>query len=52
MSAHLLVALVAMPFQFGLAAVNSRTAWFTAGEIRFWGIVMFIVAELVYLGIS
>lgn len=52
MSAHLFVALAAAPFQFGLAALNSRKGWFTAGEIRFWGIVIFVAAELIYLGSS
>ena len=50
MSAHILVALAAAPFQFGLAALNTRKAWFTAGEIRFWGVVIFVAAELTYLG--
>lgn len=52
MSTHLLVALAAMPLQFGLAALNSRKRWFTAGEIRFWGVVTFVTAELIYLGVS
>jgi hypothetical protein len=46
------VAIAAMPFQFGLAAFNSRKNWFTAGEIRFWGIVIFLGVELLYLGLS
>ena len=50
MSAHLLVALAVAPLQFGLAAVNSRKDWFTPGEIRFWGVVIFVAAELIYLG--
>ena len=52
MITHLLIALAAAPFQFGLAAINSRKEWFTMGEVRFWGVVIFVAAELIYLGSS
>ena len=49
---YLLVALAVVPLQFALAAVNGRWRWFTPGEIRFWGVVLFLTAELIYLGVS
>lgn len=52
MTAYLLVAIAVAPVQFALAAVNWRYNWFTPGEIRFWGLVIFFTAELIYLGIS
>lgn len=47
---HLAVVAAVTPLQFALGALNTRTDWFTAGEIRFWGVVVFLIAELVYLG--
>jgi len=52
LSEYLLVALAVVPLQYGLAAVNCRKHWFTAGEIRFWGVAVFLAAELAYLGAS
>lgn len=49
---HLLVVAAVTPLQFALGALNTRTAWLTAGEIRFWGVILFLMAELVYLGVS
>ncbi len=47
---HLAVVAAVTPLQFALGALNSRTSWLTAGEVRFWGIVLFFAGELVYLG--
>lgn len=47
---HLLVFAASAPFQYALGAWNTRRRWFTPGEIRFWGVVIFVVAEFVYLG--
>ncbi len=49
---HLLVVAAATPFQFALGAANTRAKWLTSGEVRFWGVVLFLVAELIYLGSS
>jgi hypothetical protein len=49
---HLLVAVAAAPLQLALGAVNARSRWFTMGEVRFWGLVLFMAAELLYLGLS
>ncbi len=40
---------IAFPFQLGLVAVNARTRWLTPGELRFWGIAIFVFLEIVYL---
>ncbi len=48
---HLLVALAAAPFQVALGAVNTRKHMLTRGEVRFWCVAMFVVAELAYLGL-
>ncbi len=49
--AHLLILLIALPFQLGLAGVNARVRWFTPGELRFWGIAVFVLFEIIYLAI-
>jgi hypothetical protein len=46
---HLIALLLALPLQLGLAALNSRTSFFTPGELRFWGIAVFIIVEVGYL---
>jgi hypothetical protein len=47
--AHLLLLLLALPLQAGLVLVNARRDWFTPGELRFWGVAVFVMLELVYL---
>ena len=47
--AHIILLLLALPLQLGLAAVNGRTQWLTPGELRFWGIAVFILLEIAYL---
>ncbi len=47
--AHLFVLLIALPFQLALVAVNARTRWFTPGELRFWGIALFVFLEIIYM---
>ena len=49
--AHLVVLLIALPFQMGLAALNARVRWFTPGELRFWAIAVFVFLEILYLAI-
>ncbi len=46
---HLLVLLLALPLQLGLASLNSRTRFFTPGELRFWGVALFLIVEIAYL---
>ncbi len=46
---HLIVLLLALPLQLGLAALNGRTNFFTPGELRFWGIAVFLIVEIGYL---
>jgi hypothetical protein len=47
--AHVVLLLLALPLQFGLAALNGRMAWFTPGELRFWGVAVFLILEIGYL---
>lgn len=49
MLGHLVVLLLALPLQLGLALLNSRTAFFTPGELRFWGVAVFLIVEIAYL---
>ncbi len=46
---HLIALLVALPLQLGLAALNGRTGFFTPGELRFWGVALFLIVEIAYL---
>lgn len=50
MMEHVVVYLVCVPIVVGLGVFNTRKKMFTVGEIRFWGICIFIAAELVNLG--
>jgi hypothetical protein len=47
--AHLLLLILALPLQVGLALFNGRVQWFTPGELRFWGVAMFLILEIAYL---
>ena len=49
---YLWVALAAAPVQLAIGILNTRTRWLTAGEVRFWCLVIFVAAELIYLGAS
>jgi len=40
-----------VPFQLLLGGWNSRSKWLTPGEVRFWGVAIFVTAEFVYLGV-
>ena len=46
---HLVVLLLALPLQFGFGVFNGRVGWFTSGEVRFWGVVAFVILEIIYL---
>jgi hypothetical protein len=47
--AHIVVLLLALPMQLGLMAFNGRVQWFTPGELRFWGVAIFIMLEIFYM---
>jgi hypothetical protein len=49
---HSLVLLVCLPLMVLLGAWNTRKKVFTPGEIRFWGVAIFVASEFVYLGMS
>ncbi len=46
---HLVLLLLALPLQLGLAVLNGRTRWLTPGELRFWGVAIFLIVEIIYL---
>jgi len=50
MGEHLLAAAAAVPMQVLLGACNTRYRLFTRGEVRFWCVVIFFAAQLVYIG--
>ena len=52
MGEYLAVAIAAIPVQFALGILNTRTRWLSRGEVRFWCVVIFLAAELVYLGVG
>ncbi len=49
---HLALLAVSLPLQLGLVAVNARTQWLTAGEIRFWAVAVFVFVEVAYITIE
>ncbi len=48
---HLAVLGVSTPFIVGLGFWNTRKKFFTPGELRFWGVCVFVAIEFIYLGI-
>lgn len=49
---HLLVFASALPFQISLVPLNRARGWFSPGELRFWTVAIFVIAELTYLANS
>jgi hypothetical protein len=47
---HLFVFLVCAPLQLCIGIWNTRSKWLTPGEVRFWGVAVFVLAEFIYLG--
>ena len=47
---HIIVFAVCAPFQMLLGIWNTRKRWLTPGEVRFWGVALFVAAEMIYLG--
>jgi hypothetical protein len=47
---HLVVALASVPFQIALGVFNTRRHALTRGEVRFWCVVVFVAAQLIYIG--
>ena len=51
MLAQLAVLGASAPLIVGLGFWNSRVDFFTPGELRFWGVCLFVTAEFLYLGV-
>ena len=51
MSGHIITYLLCVPFIAALGVFNTHRRIFTIGEIRFWGISIFVAAELIYIGV-
>jgi hypothetical protein len=49
---HIIVLVVCLPLIIGLGILNTRRGLFTSGEVRFWGVCIFVAAEFAYLGVS
>ncbi len=49
---HAIVVAACAPFQFLIGVWNTRSRWLTPGEVRFWGVALFVAAEFAYLGLS
>ena len=48
---HLIVFATCAPLQLGIGVLNTRKKWLTPGEVRFWGVALFVAAEFAYLGL-
>jgi len=48
---HLAVLGATAPLIVGLGFWNSRVDFFTPGELRFWGVCLFVAVEFLYLGV-
>ena len=48
---HLAVLGVSAPLIVGLGMWNSRKDFFTPGELRFWGVCLWVAVEFIYLGV-
>ena len=46
------VVAICAPFQLMIGGWNTRQQWLTPGEVRFWGVALFVTVEFVYLGVS
>jgi len=49
---HIIVLVVCLPLIIGLGIMNTQRKFLTSGEVRFWGVCIFVAAEFVYLGVS
>ena len=50
MLAHIIIFAACVPLQLALGVWNTRKKWLTPGEVRFWGMAIFVTAEFIYLG--
>lgn len=50
--AHIVVLAICVPLFIGLGVWNSRHNLLTPGEIRFWGVCIFVAIEFLYLGLA
>ncbi len=49
---HIVVLVVCLPLFIGLGILNTRRDLLTPGEVRFWGVCIFVAAEFIYLRVS
>lgn len=49
---HIIVLAICLPLFIGLGILNSRLNLLTPGEIRFWGVCIFVAVEFLYLGLA
>jgi hypothetical protein len=49
---HIIVLAICLPLFIGLGMLNSRLNLLTPGEIRFWGVCIFVAVEFLYLGLA
>lgn len=47
---HLVIVLAVFPLQLALGWWNTRRQLFDGGEVGFWGMIIFLAAEMIYLG--
>lgn len=47
---HLVIVFAVFPLQLALGWWNDKRQLLDSGEVGFWGMVMFLVAEMIYLG--
>lgn len=47
---HLAILLIVFPLQLALGWWNDRRGLFDGGEVGFWGMAIFLIAEMIYLG--
>lgn len=48
---HLAIVIAVLPLQLLLGWWNDRHNLFDSGEVGFWGMTIFLVAEMIYLGV-
>lgn len=47
---HLLILIAVSPLQLALGWWNDKHGLLDSGEVGFWGTIIFLVAEMAYLG--
>ncbi|MDH3464764.1 MAG: hypothetical protein OES26_02430 [Gammaproteobacteria bacterium] len=49
---HFMVFAICAPLQLSIGIWNTRKHWLTPGEVRFWGVAIFVLVEFIYLGMT